>query len=307
MTCCIGPPSLSLCLMFWFACDAVVALANWWFCTSRDLRDFDKTASTAHGVLSVIGFFMYFGLASPLFYYPHYYRERLRMWDRLVNRPQGRKDFGQRTWRTYTILGIWVSFLVAFPRFCVELHLALSYGWIYVLQGIAVLTSFLTTFCGFLAVWGSYLWKASKRFQIFSLNTMGEDMRRHYLDCYKEGPYEFLKNEVGEAVWVTGQPLPQFLLNSPFYTFYPDAGQHSPQEIEGKMVEGEPALAVTGLHFPPQDPDLSPLPQPLSRRASNPLVLADLPPFPPHTQRIPMQPRAGEMQVVASSDITFVE
>ena len=216
-----------------------MAFANWWFCISVGVKPLSPASSIAHAVFTGLGFVCYFGIASPLLYYPHLYRERLRLWDKIVNKPRKSKEYGKRTWRSHTIIGVWVSFLAALPRFAVEIHIVSTYGWLYVLQGVAILTTFLTITCGFLAVWGTYLWKSSKMFQTMSLNSMSHAERGEYLNAYVSGPYAVRYDAKGAPEWATGESMPSFVMNKWFYTYYPDADQG------GDTKEG----VITGGHL----------------------------------------------------------
>eukprot|EP00754_Rhynchopus_humris_P013629 Rhum_TRINITY_DN14336_c9_g1::Rhum_TRINITY_DN14336_c9_g1_i1::g.79559::m.79559 len=237
MTSCFRRPSLSLIFLFWFGCDALMAFANWWFCVSVGVKPLSPASNIAHAVFTGLGFFCYFGVASPLLYYPHIYRDRLRMWDKVVNRPQKLKDYGQRTWRSHTIVGVWVSFLAALPRFIVEIHIVYTYGWRYVLQGVALVMTFFTTSCGFLAVWCTYLWRASKLFQTLSLNSMGQREREDYMRVYTEGPFRVVYGVDGLPIWATGVTVPSFITRSSFYHYYPDPDH----DIEG-VVSGRKGM-----------------------------------------------------------------
>eukprot|EP01061_Rhynchopus_euleeides_P042984 TRINITY_DN74990_c0_g1_i1.p1 TRINITY_DN74990_c0_g1~~TRINITY_DN74990_c0_g1_i1.p1 ORF type:complete len:334 (+),score=63.35 TRINITY_DN74990_c0_g1_i1:161-1162(+) len=270
MTSCFRRPSLSLMFLFWFGCDALLAFPNWWFCIAEGVKPLSPASSVAHAVFTGLGFLCYFGIASPLLYYPHLYRERLRLWDNIVNKPNKTKQYGKRTWRTHTMIGVWVSFLSALPRFCVELHIISTYGWLYVLQGVSIMITFLTIACGFLAVWGTFLWKTSKMFQTMSLNSMSYAEREEYLLAYSSGPYAVVYDARGFPVWAKGEGMPSFVITSWFYTYYPEPDQAYPEkEVAGHLSRGElreqqkQALEVrhpVGMAFVPAvvDPDLEP-------------------------------------------------
>eukprot|EP00659_Diplonema_papillatum_P003692 gene3692-5745_t len=268
MTCCLKLPSVSLIFVYWFAVDAFLGIANWWFCISREPMDVAPTSAVLEGIFALISFFVYFGVASPLLYYPHYYRERLRTWDKVVNRPAKKKDLGARTWRSYTILGIWVYFASALPRFLMEYHILFTYGWTYRLQGVAFFSSLITNFNAFLTVWGSYLWRASKKFQQMSVNSMPDSERLFYLSAYRTGPYAIKYDSRGFPLWASGV-TPAW--REPFYHLYPD---HLGKNIGTKICErdeddDDPGIAAAGaavkhpagMFMPPlADPDLRSFP-----------------------------------------------
>eukprot|EP01063_Lacrimia_lanifica_P021129 TRINITY_DN28385_c0_g1_i1.p1 TRINITY_DN28385_c0_g1~~TRINITY_DN28385_c0_g1_i1.p1 ORF type:complete len:517 (+),score=165.06 TRINITY_DN28385_c0_g1_i1:39-1553(+) len=257
-------PPVSLLLMWYFGMDAIMAFFNWWFCISVQMRPLSPTSSDLHCFLSVLGFFVFALFSSPMLYYPHYYRDRLRQWDLLVNKPNKRHNKGLRVWRRKTLWGVYTQFLVSLPRFIVEFHLTYTYGWLCILQSMCMFVTFGTVLLGFLAVWAGYLWRMSKLFQKWSLNSMRQEERTAYLEVYKRGTYVMKNDEATGMPWVDGLGFPSFIANPTlFYYFHPDdhhvmkdMGRNGEVAVVGhvdtaEVAEANPNRNLAGLHFVP--------------------------------------------------------
>eukprot|EP00755_Sulcionema_specki_P009340 Sspe_Gene.43450::Locus_21179_Transcript_1_1_Confidence_1.000_Length_1018::g.43450::m.43450 len=259
-------PSPSLLILYWFAVDAWIAIFNWWFCLSQSsIRDVAAAASNAHVTFALVGFLVYFTLASSLLYYPHHFKPRLEEWDRIVNRPNHRKELGRRAFRQNTVLGIWSAFFSGvLPRFIIEMHIVYEHGWFYVLQGIALIVTFVSAFLGFLTVWTSWMWKASKRLQLWGMNGMTEVERMAYLEAYRTGPYAIHYGPKGQPVWVAGSGF-GFLTATNWAEELPPVAEGMSEirrRTTGVMLQKDQSKSDTGKPSArgEEDPDARPMP-----------------------------------------------
>ena len=249
---------MNLVLMYWFATDSFIAIMNWWYCFSAELSDKAPAAANAHMIFALGGALLFFVVASPLLYYPHQYHHRLKQWDKQVNKPNKQRLKGRRAWKLHTVLGIWVCFLSTFPRFIIEFHILYNYGWMKILQGASFLVTLITAGSGFLSVWGTYLWRMSKKLQNMTVNAMSEEQRTAYLTAYTTGPYAITYDEYNRPIWASSQSLPpifRLLEGTAGATWGPEIEDEPPPPVTTNLsgLAFEPAPEVSA--YIPADPD----------------------------------------------------